>query len=155
MSTPDYRLLRNEFGKLMHFGADGQQEEVVPVRSFPIDGADTHIALVNAAGHEKAWIERLDELPEAMRELVRQDLEAREFIPQIRSIISVSSYATPAVFQVDTDRGRTQLLLRSEQDIRRIPGGGLLIADGNGLTFLIRNASALDRISRRFLDRFL
>ena len=54
-----------------------------------------------------------------------------------------------------TDRGETSLVLEGEQDIRRLPGGMLLIADREGLQFLIRDLGTLDKGSRRFLDRFL
>jgi hypothetical protein len=128
---------------------------VVPVRAFPIAAPDEGIALVGADGHELAWIERLDDLPQAQRRLVAEDLASRDFTPQIRRLIAVSGYVTPCTWSVESDRGPTQFVLKSEESIRRLSGGGLLIADDRGLHFLVRDVQALDAASRKMLDRFL
>ncbi|GAA4340936.1 DUF1854 domain-containing protein [Pigmentiphaga soli] len=155
VEPPPGRLARNAFGRLVWSAPGAAGEEVVPVRAFPLGDPDGCIALVNAAGRELAWIERLDALPEAMRRLVSEELAGRDFMPGILRIVSVSGYATPCTWQVETDRGPAVLSLRSEQDIRRVAPSSLLIADGNGLHFLVRDVAALDRASRRLLDRFL
>jgi hypothetical protein len=56
---------------------------------------------------------------------------------------------------VDTDRGPARFVLKGEEDIRRIGNGALLITDSDGIHYLVRDAAALDRNSRRLLDRFL
>ena len=69
--TPTYQLHRNAFGRLVFTSADGETSEgVMPVRAFPIAAPDDGIALVDPHGHELAWIDRLEDLPEAMRALV-------------------------------------------------------------------------------------
>lgn len=150
-----YRLARDAFGKLLFMSSDAPAEEVVPVRAFPIGARDENIALVNLAGHEVAWVERLADLSPDLQQLLREELASREFMPEIRRIVAVSSYATPTEWDVETDRGRTVLMLKSEHDIRRVSAATLVIADGNGLHFLIRDVAVLDRGSRKFLDRFL
>jgi len=149
-------LQRDAFGHLVYTGADGVAHNgVVPVRAFPIDGRLEHIALVGREGHELAWIPRVDALDDASRALIAEELARREFMPVVTRIISVSTLATPSRWAIETDRGPTELVLRSEQDIRRVSGNTLLIADGHGLYFLIRDLTRLDRGSRRLLDRFL
>lgn len=156
MPTADFRLSRDSFGRLVFVaGASAVHEGVVPVRAFPIAAPDTAIALVSRDGHELRWIESPDELPDDTRMLIEEELASREFMPQIRRIHGVSSFATPSTWQVETDRGDTALLLRGEEDIRRLAGGALLIADSHGIQYLIRDLQALDRSSRRILDRFL
>jgi len=156
MSTPDFQLSRNAFGRLVFVAADGLVHEgVVPMRAFPIAAPDAGISLVSAEGHELAWIDALADLPDAMRELVAAELANREFMPVIRRIVGVSSFATPSTWHVETDRGDTDLVLKGEEDIRRLPGEALLVADRHGIQFLIRDLQALDRASRRILDRFL
>ncbi len=76
-------------------------------------------------------------------------------MPEITRLGAVSSFATPSTWHIETDRGPTQLVLKGEEDIRRLPGGRLLIADQEGVSYLIRDPAALDRSSRRLLDRFL
>lgn len=152
----DYRLSRNAFGRLVFAAADGQAPEgVVPVRSFPITAPDQGIALVNSHGHELAWIDCLTDLPEELRTLLEAELASREFMPEIKCIHGVSSFATPNTWQVETDRGEATFILKGEEDIRRLAPPALLIADSHGIHFLIRNRFVLDYHSRKILDRFL
>lgn len=152
----DFQLSRNAFGQLVFVGADGSTHEGVhPVRAFPIAAPDSGIAVLNQEGRELAWIEQLSELPEATRTLLEQELAQREFMPELRAILAVSSYTTPSIWQVETDRGATSLTLKGEEDIRRLNAVTLLIADSHGINFLIRDLQALDRHSRKLLDRFL
>ena len=148
------QLSRSPFGRLVLATADGPQE-VVPVRAFPIAEPERGISLVDGDGHERAWIDRLADIPAPQRQLVEEELASREFVPEICGISEVSSFATPSTWQVDTDRGPFALVLKGEEDIRRLSQTMLMIADSNGIQFLIRDLSKLDRHSRRLLDRFL
>ena len=156
MATTEFQLVRNAFGRLLLTGVDGQSyEDVSPVRAFPIQAPDDGIAMVCTDGREVAWIDRLSDLSAPVRQLVEEELEGREFMPEIRAIASVTSFATPCTWQVDTDRGRTNFVLRGEEDIRRIGPTALLVSDSHGIHFLIRDLAALDKHSRKILDRFL
>lgn len=156
MTTPDFILARDAFGRLVLTTAQGARHEgVVPVRAFPIAAPEEGISLVSGEGHELAWIERLADLPAATRTLVLEELASREFMPEIRRLRQVSSFATPSTWEVETDRGDARLVLKGEEDIRRLGPASLLIADVHGIQFLIRDLNALDRHSRGLLDRFL
>jgi hypothetical protein len=152
-----FHLTRNSFGKLVFSSPDDGQvhEGVVPVRAFPIAAPASGIALVNADGGELAWIDRLEDVPAGMRALLEEELANREFLPEIRRIHHVSTFAVPSTWRVDTDRGATTFVLRGEEDIRRIGDSTLLIADSHGVQFLIRDMQSLDKASRKLLDRFL
>jgi hypothetical protein len=156
MANELFQLSRNSFGKLVLTGADGESHEgVMPVRAFPIQDPERSISIVQADGKEVAWIERLEDLPPATRALVQEELEGREFMPEIVHIKSVSSYATPCTWEVSTDRGDTAFVLKGEEDIRRIGQSSLLVADSHGIHFLVRDLYGMDRHSRKILDRFL
>ncbi|MBV2193788.1 MAG: DUF1854 domain-containing protein [Azonexus sp.] len=151
-----FQLKRNAFGRLEFTDGRGEVcEDVVPVRAFPIAAPDQGIALMSPAGHELAWLERLDDLPPPLRQLIEEELAGREFMPEIQRIRQVSSYATPSTWTLETDRGATTLVLKAEEDIRRLSHCTLLIADAHGVHFLIRDLQQLDRTSRRLLDHFL
>lgn len=155
-ATPDYQLSRDAFGRLVYTGADGETcEGVALVRAFPITAPDGGFALVDAYGHELAWIDSIDTVPEAWRPLLSAELASREFMPVIARLIDVSGYATPCVWTVETDRGTTDFILKGEEDIRRLTHPALLIADSHGIHYLIRDRNALDAHSRKILDRFL
>lgn len=151
-----YDLERNPAGRLVLRTPEGREHEgVVPVRPFPISAPGEGVSLVDAHGHELVWIPRLDELEAPVRALVEEELGAREFTPEIRQIHTVSGFVTPCTWEVLTDRGPTRLLLKGEEDIRRLGQGALLISDSHGIQYLIRDLPALDRKSRKLLDRFL
>jgi hypothetical protein len=156
ISKPQWELTRDAFGKLVLTGADGVRHVgVAPVRAFPIQAPEEGISLMTADGKEVAWIAALAELPAAVRALVEEALQTREFMPEIKAIRAVSSFATPSTWQVSTDRGDTSFVLRGEEDIRRVGQNTLLISDSHGIHFLLRDLHALDRQSRKILDRFL
>ncbi|HEY8605906.1 MAG TPA: DUF1854 domain-containing protein [Noviherbaspirillum sp.] len=150
-----FTLTRDAFGKLVLTDAAGTHEGVVPVRAFPIAAPEEGISLVDADGHELAWVDRLADLPAPVRALVEEELKNREFLPEIHRIRSVSTFAVPSSWEVDTDRGRAVLVLKGEEDIRRVAEATLLIADTHGVQYLIRDTQALDPGSRKILDRFL
>ena len=90
-----------------------------------------------------------------MGQLVREELEGREFMPEISRINSVTSFATPCTWSVASDRGDTEFVLRGEEDIRRLTVDTLLISDIHGIHYLIRDVRDLDKHSKKILDRFL
>lgn len=152
-----FELSRNTAGRLVlrRPGEAIACEGVVPVRAFPIAAPDSCIALVGPDGRELAWIESLDQLPAPVRALIEEELAGRDFLPEISRLRAVSAWATPCTWEVDTDRGPTQFVLKSEEDIRRIGAATLLISDSHGIQYLIRDLTRLDRGSRNLLDRFL
>jgi hypothetical protein len=156
MTTPSFTLERNPRGRLVCTLADGtRREDVVPVRAFPLSAPNDGISIVGADGHELLWIARLDAVPEALRALIAEELAAREFVPVIDRLLAVSTFATPSVWTVATDRGETKFTLKGEEDIRRLPNGALLITDSHGVGYRVRDRFALDRHSRKLIERFL
>jgi len=150
------QLRRDAFGKLVFTSAEGEDfVGVIPVRAFPIQAPTRGISLVRDGGKEVAWIDDLAEVPEEIRTLVTEELEGREFIPEILTIREVSSFATPCTWFVKTDRGETAFVLKVDEDIRRVGETSLLIADSHGINFLVRDMFGIDKGSRKILDRFL
>jgi hypothetical protein len=153
---PSFGLHRNSFGRLVFTGADGvPHENAIPVRAFPVTAPDHGLSLVSSDGHELAWIDRLEQLDADVRKLIEEELASREFMPEIVHIVGVSTFATPSDWTVQTSRGVTTYTLKGEEDIRRLANSALLIADNHGIQFLIRDMKALDKHSRKILDRFL
>jgi hypothetical protein len=151
-----FTLRRDAFGKLVLTNAEGEEfVGVAPVRSFPVQAPSRGISLMRDGGKEVAWIDDLEAMPAEIRSLVTEELDGREFMPEILSIKGVSSYATPCTWTVKTDRGDTEFVLKGEEDIRRLGTYSLLIADSHGIHFLIRDMFGIDKGSRKILDRFL
>lgn len=154
-----YSLRKDAFGNLELVWSDHPViERVTPVRPFPFSDPEDGLSFVDSDGHEVLWLDSINDLSAADRALVDAALAVREFMPVITRIDSVSSFNTPSTWQVETAQGKTQLVLKGEEHIRRINGMGgnhLLISDNHGIQFLIKDVSQLDKHSRRLLDRFL
>ena len=150
------RLERNPRGQWCWTDAEGQCHEAVHVASaFPISAPGQGVSVLDAEGHELAWFESLDRLPSPLQAAFTQALREREFLPEIQRLVSISSPITPSQWEVQTDRGTTRFMLKGEEDIRRLNARCLLVSDADGVQYLIRDLSALDRGSRKLLDRFM
>ena len=151
-----FTLAFDPFGKLVVTLADGMQHVgAVVARAFPIATPDQCISILSAEGKELAWVENLNDLPVNERDIVAQALQGREFMPEILRLDGVNSFSTPSIWRVQTNRGPAQLVLKGEEDIRRLSASRLIVADAHGVQFLIRDLPSLDRHTRKLLDRFL
>jgi len=152
----DFKLAHNAAGQLQFTAADGTvANNVYPVRAFPIAAPEEGISIIDKEGSELVWIPDLAELPTETKAIIQAELALREFMPLIHRINHVSSFATPSIWDVDTDKGSTQLTLKGEDQIWRIKGNKLLITDKHSVNFMIKDVEQLDKHSRKLLDRFL
>jgi hypothetical protein len=149
-------LQRDALGRWVWTDAQGvRHEQVVVVRAYPVTAPDQGAGVMDAEGHELAWFDRLSEVSADVQSRLREAMQEREFLPEIQQLQSVSSLVTPSTWTVVTDRGTTRFMLKGEEDIRRLTGRVLLINDADGVQYLIRDLAAMDRHSRKLLDRFL
>ncbi|MDH0048022.1 DUF1854 domain-containing protein [Comamonas terrigena] len=151
------RLARNAHGRLVLTLGSGQVfESVVPVRAFPLAAPEEGLSLVSSDGKEALWVDRMADLPADARALIEEDLAVREFVPTIQSIRKVSSFSTPSTWDLETDRGSAQMVLKAEEDIRKLAGRTrLLISGSDGVQYRIPDTTQLDKHSRKLLERFL
>ena len=136
-------------------GAGREHVGVMPVRGFPISEPDYGVSICDAEGHELLWIERLSDLPGAARETLEADLAQREFMPVVQRIVRISANSEPCEWEVETDRGRTRFVLKIDEDVRRLDDRRAMVTDANGVSYLISDLNALDRVSQRYLERYL
>lgn len=154
-APPAPHLQRDAAGTLLLVQADGRGVPVTPVRAFALSAPDAGISLVGADGRECLWIAQLQAVPEPARTLLSEELAPRDFAPQLLQLHGVSSFGVPSTWEVSTDHGPTRFVLRAEEDIRRLEGGALLITSAHGLQLRVPDRQALDRHSRKLLERFL
>ena len=153
--SQSHQLKRDALGRLVFIDSKGEQHVGVhPVRAFPITAPAAGIGIMNQSGKELCWFLDITTISAAELQLIEEELAEREFMPVIEKITGVSTFATPSIWDIETDRGPTRIRLKGEEDIRRIAGNTLLIADSNGLQFLIKDSTTLDKVSKKLLDRF-
>lgn len=159
MSAIDYRGLRfhhDVWGRMVATMPDGTvHSDVEPVRCFPWTSPQEAIALVGSDGHELVNIPTLAALSPEARAILERDLSQREFVPKITRITKSSGPWPPCTWNVITDRGETVVKIDSEDDVRKIGQRGALVADSDGVRFLIPDTSKLDAVSLRHLRRLL
>ena len=149
-------LRRDAWGRLLFSSPERNEPTAVePVRCFPLTHPREHLALVDAEGREVLRIASLDDLSVEERTLLEEVLAEREFSPVILRIDGAGASSPPCWWDVETDRGRTRFHLDSEDDIRRLPDGTVVIADANGIRYRIFDEKRLDSGSRAVLRRFL
>jgi hypothetical protein len=149
------RLALDAHGRLTATTADGAHHDLSPVRCFPFTDPDRFVSLVDARGHEVLRIDDPAALEPASRELLAKELARREFLPRIKRIRDVSPRSEPSTWDVETDRGDVRFVLPSEDNLRRLPGDGVLITDAHGVRYRIVQVAALDRRSREIMRRYL
>ncbi|HET6424884.1 MAG TPA: DUF1854 domain-containing protein [Planctomycetaceae bacterium] len=159
MSTIDYsawRFHHDDWGRLVVTQPDGTvHTDVEPVRCFPWTAPHEAIALVGADGHEIANIPALAVLSAEAGAILERDLSHREFVPKISRITRSSGPWPPCTWDVITDRGETVVKIDSEDDVRKIGKHGALIADSDGVRYLIADTTQLDATSLRHLRRLV
>ena len=157
MTTPaaPLKLIRDSFANLVLTDPAGTVHVgVMPVRMFPFTEPTRWISLVDAQKREVATIDDLEQLPEELRRLVLDELQQREFLPEIRRILHVSSDTEPCEWKVETDRGPTAFVLKSEDDVRRLAPHHYLVSDALGMRYVVPDTRRLDAFSRRIMEEY-
>jgi Domain of unknown function (DUF1854) len=151
-----FELRRDDWGRLILIDEFGVRHEgVEPIRAFPISDPTRWISLCDPLGEELLQVELLEDLPPSTRQTLLEELSRREFLPVIKRIVRVATETTPAIWEVETDRGPTQFTLDGEENVRRLGHDRALIIDARGIRYLIADAKTLDSHSRRILERYL
>lgn len=152
----EWRLRESTQGKLALFKFDTLvADQVMPVLAFPFSAPTESISIVDEYSKEMAWIDRLDQLDSDSQAAVNGYLAVREFRPNVLRITSVSTYSTPSIWMLETDRGPCKFELPSDESIRRLGGNRLVLTHANGMQFIIDDLFQLDARSRQILARFM
>jgi len=142
--------------RLILTDAEGQEHvDAYPVRAFPLSDPGHAISICDAKGRELVYLNSLDELDAAQRQVVEYELGQREFVPVIVRILNTPALTEPSSWQVETDRGITTFEVESEDSVHRRPPHQVSIVDVRGVRYQIPDSRELDPHSRRVLERFL
>ena len=149
-------LGRDEWGHLvLTIAGQSHAAAVTPTPLFPISEPDKWISLRGEDGTELACVEDLSTLSADARKLLQEELARREFVPVIERIVRVSGTMEPSEWTVETDRGPTRFVLKSEDDVRRIGDDQILIVDAHGTRYHIPDLDAVDAKSRRIVEWYV
>lgn len=153
-ATLDLEL--DPWGRLVFTDGQGVRHVgVIPIRAFPISDPERWISLCDMDGRELERIPEPSALPKKARDLLAHALGWREFVPVILRVLQVSSHLEPAEWEVETDRGSTRFVLKSEDDVRRLGPHSAMIQDAQGVRYRVPDSRCLDAFSRRAVERYL
>jgi hypothetical protein len=151
------RLFRDQTGALrMTIEGDRSYLDVKLAYAFPLSDREHLIGVLDAQDHSIGLFNDLDGLDNASQELARQSLEQRYFIPDVQCIRNLREEFGVVYFDVDTNRGYRQFVVRGLRDsIDVLENGRILIADTDGNRYNVPNWQSLDARSRRLLESFI
>jgi len=126
------------------------------VRCFPLSGRFVYISLRNSDDQEIGLIENLTFLDENSSRIVREELDKRYFLSEIKDIHSISNQYGFIIFDVHTNRGpRTFNVRDRHRNIVDMGRGRVLVIDTDGCQYEIPDCRRLSHHSRRQLFKIL
>jgi hypothetical protein len=148
------KLFHDDSGRL-RLTVEGNRSytDVKVVRAFPFSDREHFIGFLDNRDKVITLVTDLREMSPESREIALEALERHYFIPTIQRVLSLKEEFGAVYLDVETDRGRRQLVAKGLRDaIVDLGGGELLIADVDGNRYRIIDWRSLDLRSRRFLE---
>ena len=115
----------------------------------PLYDPNAFASIMNEKGKELGLIFRLDRMPAESQKVLDQAQDGYDLTCQIKKIISLTHQFGAAFWEVDTDKGRREFVIRgTTEHIRWLTDDRMLITDVNGTRFEIRSLEGLDSKSQ-------
>lgn len=139
---------------------DTVYHRVTPVRALPFYETEKYICVTEPeSGEELVMIRDLNELPEDQQKLIRDELELRYAVPIVKTILKAKNAMGFMNMEVITDRGNAAFRMRDlTKNLRYLTpelDRRVLLTDTEGNRYLIPDADALDRKSRKKIETYL
>ena len=120
------------------------------LRAFPISGEARDLILRDGGGKEIGILADLSAVEPTQRKLMEESLTKRYFLPKILKIHSIFERFGSAVWDVETDRGRTELNTKAMHEaVYEVSPTRFLLRDSGDNRFEIADLSQLDEASRK------
>lgn len=115
----------------------------------PLFDPNAFASIMNEKGKELGLIFRLDHMAPASKKVLGDSLVGFDLTCQVKRVISLTHQFGAAFWEVDTDKGWRQFVIRgTTEHIRWLTDDRMLITDVNGTRFEIRSLNALDSKSQ-------
>lgn len=154
------RVYKDDFNSLrLKMEGDGEDKEapvVVATMGFPLTNPDHFISFVEVKNGKKdkeiGVVEDLKKLDSKSRKILKEELKRAYFMPQITKINRMKEFHGIMKFDVETDKGSREFETRYREDIRKLPGGRVIIKDADGNRYEIKDYRKLDQRSVNLID---
>ena len=151
------RLQREPDGTLTMIRLKGKKTKDVRVAILnPIEKSNNWYEIQDRWGKSLHIVPDLLELDPASRRLLEEDARERYVIPKIKKILSLNQESHVSYWDVETDRGRRDFVLKDKLDnIIENDKGGYILKDVMGNYFSIEKVERLDRKSKRLFNKVI
>ena len=121
-------------------------------RCFPWSLPDRYLSIRDKDGNELHLFGSIDEVPEASRQVVMEELAAQEFVPRILRVHEIDDSFDIIIWKADTDCGPVEFQVKHDEDIRLLGDNYVIIKDHSGMLFEVPDLDALDEKSRALIE---
>lgn len=143
---------RDAFDELV-LELDGQETAGVRIqRGFPHSAASRMLSVRGQDREELGIIADINDLDDASRQTVDDELEKAYFIPRIVRVLAIEEHFHVPCWEVETDRGPRRFEIRSGHRDVRVVGNRILIRDADGNQYVIPDYRRLDADSQTLIE---
>ena len=132
-----------------------EHHDVQTVRCFPLTDPDRWLSICDGHGRELVCIVEPSKISVSSRLALEAYRKQREFQPIVEKIHRIEHGPNAVTWTVDTDRGPHTIVVKSDDDVRRLADRQFLVIDAHGIRFRIPDSSRLDAAGRHLLERYL
>jgi len=125
-------------------------------RAFPFDDPYCYISVLDKDLKEIGLIKRIDDFPEDIAFILKNELTRKYYAPKVEKIISVKERYGFSYWKVITDAGEMTFTLQDTyRSILKVGNGRVFIIDMDGNRYEIPNVEDLEFASYRKIELYL
>jgi len=151
------QVYKDEFNKLKAKIGDNKEDLEVEVNmGFPLTNPDQFISFSSIIDGKKekeiGILENIKDLDSKSRKILKAELKRAYFMPQVTRINRLKENHGVMKFDVETEKGQREFETRYKEDIRKLPGGRVVIKDADGNRYEIKDFRKRDQRSINLID---
>lgn len=125
---------------------------VRPVNASPMAHSDRYVSLLDIKNEEVAFIKDLYDLDEASRKVIEEELAHRYLRATIKRVNSIQMEYGVTYWDVMTDRGKREFVIRGHENTHWASDSRLLLTDVDGNRFEVVDYTRLDAHSIQLIE---
>jgi Domain of unknown function (DUF1854) len=155
--TADVRLFYHPEGVArLTIGEECSYLQVKLAVAAPLSRPGKYVSLLNGKGEEIRMLPDLEALDPTSRAVAERELQRRYLTSRIQRVVSLKQEFGVTYWEVDTERGRRDFVVRDlQENCVWLSESHLLLIDVDGSRFEIPDRRELDEHSRLLLENIL
>ncbi len=125
---------------------------VRPVQASPLAHTERYVSLLDTKNEEVAFIKDMNELDEASRRVIEEELAHRYLRATIERVHTIQMEYGVTYWDVTTDRGKREFVIRGHENTHWASDTRLLLTDVDGNRFEVMDYTQLDPHSVRLIE---